>query len=166
GETLYVKGAMARMSLPGAVPRANIIDRGIRPPELDAIIRARGTSSNGDLCRIRFKERPPLCGEIGLNSVLEGSLRYDSHESAPLDAQGRTEPVFCGSPLHDDAGGRKEQAGKAGALEGGEACADQDGGAGFGFSEAGGITSAKALRASRTRQGLKALCAELLRSRR
>lgn len=163
-ETLYVKGAMVRMSLPEEVRRVNIIDRGMRPPELDAIIRAHGMKSCGDLCRIRFKVRPPVSGEIELGQVVEDSLRYDSHESAPLGAGAMMDAAYVGkgaakkdSAFAADGGTVQEAAAQEGA---------GDEGAQLKFSEAGGITSAAALRASKTRQGLKALCAELLRSRR
>lgn len=167
-ETVYVKGAMVRMSLPEEVRRVNIIDRGMRPPELDAIIRAHGMRSCGDLCRIRFKERPPISGEIDPEQMIEGSLRYDSHKSAPLEAgsmmdaaldgkgKAKKEPAF---PMDGALGSESASACGASADAGDE-------GEQLKFSEAGGITSAAALRASQTRQGLKALCAELLRSRR
>ncbi len=164
-ETVYVKGAMVRMSIPDEVPRANIIDRGMRPPELDEVIRQKGSSSRGDLCRVRFKERVPVSGAFGMELMLEGSLRYDSHESAPLDA---LEEKYQGK------GGGSKDAGNAGKDSGAALGSDavpasgEDGArdGALSFSQEGALTSSAVMRAARTREGLRALAAELLRSRR
>jgi hypothetical protein len=159
GETAYVKGAMVKMTIPAEVSRVNIIDRGIRPPELDGIIRERGTSRDGDLCRIRFSERPPLSGAIPLESVLEDSLRYDSHQAAPLDCLdgpplGR---IVSASGAEETRDGRE----KAGADAEVSGAAAEDA---LAFLKEGEITSRGVLHAVKTREGLKAFCAALLRS--
>ena len=178
-ESIYVRGAMVRMSVPDELNNSNITDRGIRPPELDEILRAYGQGKDGDLSFIRFDCIPPVTGYIDPKSVIVSSLRYDSHEIAPLnpgafalsgadadsdEQNGLSERLSADSKRADADTGvlTKNEDPKVGSVADTEQDKSvQDGELDFLNEER--LTGANVLKASRSREGLRRMCAMLLR---
>lgn len=178
-ESIYVRGAMVRMSVPDELNNSNITDRGIRPPELDEILRAYGQGKEGDLAFIRFERVPPVTGYIDPKNVIVSSLRYDSHEIAPLNPG-----VFARSSVH---GCYDEQTDMTEHIQADPERADADAKAltdnekrdndsltrddqnesaqkdDLNFLHEENLTGANVLKASKSREGLRKMCAMLLR---